>query len=193
MYSYSLRPYTSCIWTIPDTRNPLTGTTPIYQGLRNPLGTAVYLDTHQLTIHNCLYMRKSTQDSRVAYPVFPESVVCPKDGWALAVEWWSGWGRGVGGFSPRCRPFPHPLFILSITPGIELIVMAAPDPWPPIGSWLPWATGLSLGLLERHGCKMGAGLLGPLCYCLPRCPCLRAGGADPQDLPCNTASSGEGT
>lgn len=50
--------------------------------------------------------------------------------------------------------------ILSVTTGIDLIVMAAPDPWPPIGSWLPWATGLSLGLPERHVCKIGAGLLG---------------------------------
>ena len=68
-------------------------------------------------------------------------------------------GEEWGGFHPGAGLSPMHS-ILSVTTGIDLIVMAAPDPWPPIGSWLPWATGLSLGLPERHVCKIGAGLLG---------------------------------
>lgn len=122
---------------------------------RNPLTTGLHLDAQQLTIQNCLYMHKNTHESTAT--LYSQTVVCPKDSWALPLAWRSG-GGGVLGFHTGAGLSPMHS-VLCITTRIELIVKGAPDPWPPIGSWLPWATGLSLGLPERHVCKMGAGLL----------------------------------
>lgn len=91
---------------------------------------------------NCLHMHKRMNLGTRAHSgsmwsaCVPDAVVCPKDSWCsrLCGGWVGGWGGGPWGLH-RCGPFPiHSTPFSPLPLEKELIAMAAPNPWPPIGS-----------------------------------------------------------
>lgn len=135
-------------------------------------------------------MHKSTYEPRHA--LGSTATLCSLTLWSvpktagLSPEQRLKWGRSLWGFA-QVQALPHPLnSILSITTGKELIAMAAPDPWPPIGSLVAMGYGAISRPPVRSLCVKGVPhCKGPLCSCPPRCTCLWLVGTEPLDLPGN--------